>query len=84
MHLMVHTQKVTLHVPAASIDNYKATEPWSSFGKIVALTDEETGIEELKAGNGTKASFLFDLSGRRVNNAQKGIYIKNGKKVMVK
>ena len=32
-------QNATLHVPAASIDSYKATEPWSSFGKIVALTE---------------------------------------------
>ena len=31
----------TLHVPAASIDSYKATSPWSSFGKIVALSGEE-------------------------------------------
>ena len=31
--------KATLHVPAASIDSYKTTEPWSSFGKIVALTE---------------------------------------------
>ncbi len=29
----------TLHVPAASIDSYKATEPWSGFGRIVALTE---------------------------------------------
>ena len=33
---------VSLHVPAASIDSYKATEPWSSFGKIVALSGEDT------------------------------------------
>ena len=31
----------TLHVPAASVENYKASGPWSGFGKIVALTDEE-------------------------------------------
>ena len=31
----------TLHVPAASVENYKASELWSGFGKIVALTDEE-------------------------------------------
>ena len=31
--------KATLHVPAASIDSYKATVPWNSFGKIVALTE---------------------------------------------
>ena len=29
----------TLHVPAASVESYKATKPWSSFGKIVALTE---------------------------------------------
>ena len=79
-----YPENVTLHVPDASIESYKATVPWSSFGKIVALTDEETGIEELKAGNGTKASVLFDLNGRRVQKAQKGLYIQNGRKVLVK
>ena len=32
---------ITLHVPAASIEDYKATEPWSGFGKIVAIEEEE-------------------------------------------
>ena len=32
---------VTLHVPTASLEQYKKTEPWSEFGKIVALTEEE-------------------------------------------
>jgi len=27
----------TLHVPAGSVEKYKATSPWSSFGNIVAL-----------------------------------------------
>ncbi len=27
----------TLHVPAVSIDSYKATSPWNGFGKIVPL-----------------------------------------------
>ncbi|MBQ2363874.1 MAG: leucine-rich repeat domain-containing protein, partial [Bacteroidaceae bacterium] len=76
-----HIQEVTLHVPVASIDNYKATEPWRSFGKIVGLTDEETGIENIDAN--AENSVIYDLSGRRVR-AQKGIYIKDGKKVIVK
>ena len=70
-------------MPAASIDSYKATEPWSGFGKIVALTPEETGIGELKGENGTETPAVYDLSGRRVQKAQKGIFIQNGK-VMVK
>jgi|GEM_PF-5086466 len=42
----------------------------------------ETGIENI---NGTEANgnaAIYDLSGRRVNAAQKGIYIINGKKVI--
>ena len=61
-----YPENATLHVPSASVELYKAASPWKEFGNIVALTDEETGIEELKAGNGTKASVLFDLNGRRV------------------
>ena len=49
--------------------------------KIGSVAD---GIEELKAGNGTKASVLFDLNGRRVQKAQKGLYIQNGRKVLIK
>lgn len=35
-------RKATLHVPAASIEQYKATAPWSDFGTIVAIDDTET------------------------------------------
>ena len=79
-----YQEYVTLHVPAASIDSYKATWPWNSFGKIVALTPEETGIDELKDENGKVKSAVYDLSGRRVQKAQKGVYVQNGKVVMVR
>ena len=79
-----YPEYITLHVPDASIESYKAEAPWSSFGKIVALTPEETGIDELKGENGKLNSAVYDLSGRRVQNAQKGVYIQNGKVVMVR
>ena len=78
-----YPEYATLHVPDASIDSYQAREPWGSFGKIVALTPEETGIDELKGENGKVKTALYDLSGRRVQKGQKGIFIQNGK-VMVK
>jgi hypothetical protein len=28
----------TLHVPAASVESYKAAKTWSSFGSIVPIT----------------------------------------------
>lgn len=78
-----YPEYITLHVPDASIDSYMATAPWSSFGKIVALTEDETGIDELKGEKGTENSALYDLSGRRVQKGQKGVFIQNGK-VMVR
>ena len=77
-----YTEYANLHVPAAAIESYKATEPWSEFGKIVALTEEETGIDELKGENEKVKTEVFDLSGRRVQTAQKGIYIQNGKVIV--
>ena len=37
-----YIRKATLHVPAASIEQYKTTEPWSDFGTIVAIDEAET------------------------------------------
>ncbi|MBO5705645.1 MAG: leucine-rich repeat domain-containing protein, partial [Bacteroidaceae bacterium] len=78
-----YLQNATLHVPAASLYSYWASYPWGSFGKIVALTEDETGIDELKGENGKVKTALYDLSGRRVQKGQKGVFIQNGK-VMVR
>ena len=48
---------------------------------FVNIDDEETGVENLDA-NENLNNTIFDLSGRCVNNAQKGVYIVNGKKVL--
>ena len=43
-----YPEHITLHVPDASIDSYKATAPWSSFGKIVGLSGEEPEQPEVE------------------------------------
>jgi hypothetical protein len=58
-------------------------ESKSRINICVQGEDTETGIDELKDENGNVKTAIFDLSGRRVQKAQKGIYIQNGK-VMVK
>ena len=84
----VNTDDATLHVPAKSIEDYRNTKPWDRFGNIVPLTDEELGVESLtpafSQGEGEKV--IYDLNGRQMVNAKlrKGIYIVNGKKVMMK
>ena len=82
---------VTLHVPAASIEIYKATYPWSGFKDIVALTDNDpnpAGITTLKIHNLDDGN-VYDLNGRRLLAPQRGtniIRMHNGttKKVVVR
>lgn len=45
---------------------------------------ETTGIGAVEADGAGKAATWYDLSGRRVDNPTKGVYIVNGKKVIVK
>ena len=46
---------------------------------------ETTGITTLNVERGTVNGEIFDLQGRRVNGtAQKGVYIVNGKKTVIK
>ena len=44
--------------------------------------DEETSIDELKSEDGKVKTAVYDLSGRRVQKAQKGIFIRDGKVVV--
>ena len=49
----------------------------------LTYTDSTTGISEVETENG-KVKGIYDLQGRRVENPTKGLYIINGKKVLVK
>lgn len=57
----------------------------SGYLKVAAGTPEAgtTGIRELKADD-KKADVFYNLNGVRVENPQKGIFIRNGKKVVIK
>lgn len=49
--------------------------------------EEDTGIEEQTLSplpNNQKKEGVFSLAGQRVNSLQKGIYIVDGKKVIVR
>ena len=83
-----YVEYATLHVPAESIGDYKAAAPWSGFGKIVALTEEETGIEDIAVEDlNINDAPVYNLQGMKMQNTDnlpKGIYIKGGKKYLVK
>ena len=41
-----YPEYITLHVPDASVEKYKATSPWSGFGKVIALSGGEPEVEK--------------------------------------
>ena len=45
-----YLSQVTLHVPAASISAYQATEPWKNFKEIVALPDQNDYLPFVEDG----------------------------------
>ena len=52
---------------------------------IPEVNSGETGVSPTVWSNGTEsAEQFYDLKGRPVDGTKKGIYIKNGKKVLVK
>ena len=54
---------------------------YASITVWVEIAEDETGIEAVDAD---AEAVIYDLQGRRVEKAVKGIYIVNGKKVLVK
>ena len=50
---------------------------------VLKIDDKATGISTTNDTNDTN-DVIFDLSGRRVSKAMKGINIMNGRKVVVK
>jgi hypothetical protein len=49
----------------------------------LSLDDETTDINMVH-GSGINAEGTYDLQGRKIENPKKGLYINNGKKVVVK
>jgi len=84
----VDCSKVTLHVPAASLEAYKNDGVWGAFGHIVALADDELPVESIRDTE-YRIQGVYDLNGRQQTREKKGVNIlrySDGtmKKVMVK
>ena len=71
-------ENATLHVPANLIDTYKATAPWSGFGRIIALTDNDpkpTSVNSLKVDENATPVATYSIDGRRISQPQRGLNI---------
>ena len=81
-----------LYVPAGTKSFYEKREPWNLFFYIIEMDftgidevlDEVKGEQTVNASqNGKVEGVYYDLSGRVVENPSSGIYIINGKKVII-
>ena len=73
--------------PTAAFLSFKSEqEAREAIIFIQELDGTYTPINAVKVDddNDANAEGIYSLSGQRVNKAQKGIYIQNGKKVLVK
>jgi hypothetical protein len=76
----------TLHVPAAAMESYKASDVWGMFEKIVPLTDAETAITNTKCTDEVdEEGDWWTLNGVQLEGkpTQKGVYIHQGKKFVI-
>lgn len=71
-------ENAILHVPAASIEVYKQTEPWSNFSNIVSLTEEDidpTGIDFQIREKQVNPIYYYSVDGKCSSLPQRGINI---------
>ena len=81
-------QKVTTNISNFSVHKaYLKLENIPSGAKVMFHFDDDTttGIEDITIDGENKGNDTFyNLNGQRVSNPQRGIYIHNGKKVIIK
>ena len=90
---------VSTWYPGDGVGNYKITESGNYsiffrpdgqggdswyYGYFYVQLNEGTGIKSVKNAAALKGAQIYTISGQRVDKAQKGLYIVNGKKVFIK
>ena len=72
---------VILYVPTGCLEAYQNTDVWKEFWEIKEF--DTTGISDVKTEN-KKETTIYDINGRVVDNPANGIYIVDGKKVLLR
>ena len=75
---------IPVTVPEGSVADYQTAEVWKDFTNFVGA--DLSGIDTVDNSQFIihNSQFIYDLSGRRVTHPTKGIYIVNGRKVVIR
>ena len=71
----------TIYVPTGCLEAYQNADVWKEFWEIKEF--DTTGISDVKTEN-KKETTIYDINGRVVENPANGIYIVDGKKVLLR
>ena len=79
-----------IYVPYESLDAYKSADGWKDYANDILPINEEpsgggTGIESMEDVRSQMEDVYYTIDGRKVDSkpTQRGIYIKNGTKVLL-
>ena len=75
------SEDVILYVPVGTKSKYEATDGWKNFKNIVEM--DPSGITTVRTEQKANGA-VYNLSGQRLATPQKGLYIVNGRKVVMK
>ena len=78
------TAKVKKAVLIKADDSETVSTVTKAWGCEVSSESTPTGIQSIKAFASEKDSAIYNLSGQRVSSPSKGIYIQNGKKIILR
>ncbi len=73
--------KATVYVPEKLVETYKADADWSKFN--IAAIDESAGITTA-TGRKTDSGAWYNLNGTKATSHKHGVFVHNGKTVVVK
>lgn len=72
---------IPLYVPKGCVNKYKAADYWRNFVNIYEVG--ETAIRGIRQGDTSSNAPYYNLNGARTSHPGKGVYIQNGRKVVL-
>ena len=84
-HVLNTSGKLAKATASASMKGFRAYfDAPASARMLISIDGETTGIASITVDGELKMESVYNLNGQKVQNAKKGLYIVNGKKVVIK